>query len=144
MSPGSERSSTSSRPHGRGESRRAELTLQAEPASVPLARRFVASLDFVAQLDIDRLVLLTAEVVTNAVLHARTMLRIAVREIEGGVRVSVHDGSLSPPVKKDYGILSPTGRGLRIVDALATRWGYESSDSGKTVWFELEPEKEPA
>jgi anti-sigma regulatory factor (Ser/Thr protein kinase) len=108
------------------------------PGSVPEARRFIASLDFVDRSDPDRLELLTAEIVTNAILHARTPLKLEVIEVAGGgVRVSVTDGNANPPVKKDYGPSSPTGRGLHIVEAMADRWGFDRSDSGKTVWFEL-------
>jgi len=142
MSPGSsdERSSKSSSTHSppAGEARRAELTLTPVPGSVPEARRFIASLDFVDRSDPDRLELLTAEIVTNAILHARTPLKLEVIEVAGGgVRVSVTDGNANPPVKKDYGPSSPTGRGLHIVEAMADRWGFDRSDSGKTVWFEL-------
>ncbi|HSK07754.1 MAG TPA: ATP-binding protein [Acidimicrobiia bacterium] len=142
MSPGSfeERSSKSPSTHSpsTGEARRAELTLTPVPGSVPKARRFVASLDFAGGSDPERLALLTAEIVTNAILHARTPLKLEAMEMAGrGVRVSVTDGNTNPPVKKDYGPSSPTGRGLHIVEAMADRWGFESRASGKTVWFEL-------
>ena len=142
MSPGSfeERSSKSpsTRSPSTGEARRAELTLTPVPGSVPKARRFVASLDFAGGSDPERLALLTAEIVTNAILHARTPLKLEAIEVAGrGVRVSVTDGNANPPVKKDYGPSSPTGRGLHIVEAMADRWGFESLASGKTVWFEL-------
>jgi hypothetical protein len=32
-----------------------------------------------------------------------------------------------------------TGRGLLIVDSLASRWGVIEHDGGKSVWFEVEP-----
>jgi hypothetical protein len=118
--------------------RRAELILSPVPGSVPEARRFVATLDFVGGFDSDRLALLTAEIVTNAILHARTPLKLeAIELLGGGVRVSVTDGNANPPVKKDHGPSSPTGRGLHIVEAMADRWGFDRSASGKTVWFEL-------
>jgi anti-sigma regulatory factor (Ser/Thr protein kinase) len=135
--PGSKSPSTHSPPGG--EARRAELFLSPVPGSVPEARRFVASLVFVGELDLDRLALLTAEIVTNAILHAGTPLKLEVIELVGaGVRVSVTDGIANPPVKKDYGPSSPTGRGLHIVEAMADRWGFDRSASGKTVWFELD------
>jgi len=142
MSPASfdERSPKQSSTHSPpgGETRRAELILTPVPGSVPEARRFVASLDFVRRSDPEKLALLTAEVVTNAILHARTPLKLEAVEVAGrGVRVSVTDGNSNPPVKKDYGPTSPTGRGLHIVEAMADRWGFDRSESGKTVWFEL-------
>lgn len=120
--------------------RRAELRLNPVPDSVPMARRFVAALDFTGQADKHRLTLLTAEIVTNAVLHARTALTLEAAESPRGVRVSVTDGASSPPVLKEYGTTSPTGRGLHILQAMADRWGFDPSDSGKTVWFELDEE----
>lgn len=115
-----------------------ELELQPVPDSVPIARRFVLDLDFASRSDPDLLALLTAEIVTNAILHARTSLRLVATEVEGGVRVAVSDGNPSPPVVKNYGVTSPTGRGLHIVKALANRWGFDPSEGGKTVWFELD------
>lgn len=142
MSPGSfdERSPKpwSTYSPGAGEARRAELILTPVPGSVPKARRFIASLDFADRSDPDRLALLTAEVVTNAILHARTPLKLEAVEVAGrGIRVSVTDGNSNPPVKKDYGPSSPTGRGLHIVEAMSDRWGFDRSETGKTVWFEL-------
>lgn len=120
-----------------GEARRAELTLRPEPASVPLARQFVASLDFASGSDQEKLALLTAEIVTNAILHGRTVLSLVAMEVTEGIRVSVTDGNANPPVVKNYGPSSPTGRGLRIVESMSDRWGFDAVDSGKTVWFEL-------
>jgi hypothetical protein len=44
------------------------------------------------------------------------------------------------PHVRQYSLDAPTGRGLRIVDSLATRWGVEPGDAGegKTVWFEVD------
>lgn len=139
---GNSKSSTPNTPRVT-DSRRAELSLKPVPSSVPRARRFVVALDFAARSDQERLALLTAEIVTNAVLHARTPMRLEAAEVRGGVRVSVTDGNTNPPVMKDYGPTSPTGRGLHIVDAMADRWGFDESDSGKTVWFELDSDGGP-
>jgi anti-sigma regulatory factor (Ser/Thr protein kinase) len=108
---------------------------------VPEARRFVAGLDFVEASDLDRLTLLTAEIVTNAILHARTRIEVEAIEVARGVRVSVSDGNTNLPVLKSYGPAAPTGRGLHIVEAMADRWGFDRSDRGKTVWFELDDEE---
>ncbi|MGH8949804.1 MAG: ATP-binding protein [Acidimicrobiia bacterium] len=115
-----------------------ELELEPVPDSVPIARKFVLGLDFASRSDPDLLALLTAEIVTNAILHARTSLRLVATKVDGGVRVAVSDGSPSAPVVKNYGATAPTGRGLHIVEDLASRWGYHRSEGGKTVWFELD------
>jgi hypothetical protein len=36
--------------------------------------------------------------------------------------------------------VSPTGRGLHLLDRLASSWGIEMTEDGKTVWFEIESE----
>ena len=115
-----------------------ELVLKPVPDSVPAARRFVLGLDFTSGSDPDLLELLTAEIVTNAILHARTSLRLVATKVDSGVRVAVSDGNPNPPVFKDYGATSPTGRGLHIIEDLANRWGFHRSQGGKTVWFELD------
>jgi hypothetical protein len=60
-----------------------------------------------------------------------------VSESAGTVRVEVADGSPVEPVRRMFVDTSPTGRGLYLLDRLATRWGIDASDDGKTVWFEI-------
>ena len=61
--------------------------------------------------------LLTSELVTNAVLHARTSITVRVARDESRrlVRVSVQDGSARSPRERNYSDLSTTGRGLHMV-----------------------------
>jgi anti-sigma regulatory factor (Ser/Thr protein kinase) len=85
-------------------------------------------------------VLLVSELVTNAVLHARTTCAVSVEVDDSGlVRVAVHDGSSTRPRLRRPHHGAATGRGLVYVDRLARRWGSTPSPHGKTVWFELEP-----
>ena len=87
---------------------------------------------------IDRAELLADELVTNAVLHARTSLRLRL-ELRGDVlHIGVHDASprLLRLVSDDPE--SEAGRGLRLVDQLATAWGvHRGRDGGKVVWCTL-------
>jgi anti-sigma regulatory factor (Ser/Thr protein kinase) len=84
--------------------------------------------------------LLVSELVTNAVLHARTGCTVSVDVAPGGlVRVTVHDGSRTTPRLRRPRDTGATGRGLVYVDRLATRWGTAPTRGGKAVWFELEP-----
>lgn len=54
------------------------------------------------------------------------------------LRVAVRDDNPALPTAADRGELTGEGgRGLRIADALATRWGIDPLDSGKSVWFEI-------
>ena len=42
-----------------------------------------------------------------------------------------------PVLQEEDGHLRESGRGLHLVDALATAWGVIPHAAGKTVWFEL-------
>jgi hypothetical protein len=95
----------------------------------------------------DTALLLTSEVVTNAVLHTRGRLHLAVRPTPaGGIRVEVSDTSAALPRRQDYGLEVTTGRGVRLLSSLASDWGVEHPAAAdgftKTVWFELAPDAE--
>jgi anti-sigma regulatory factor (Ser/Thr protein kinase) len=113
-------------------------TLPAEPMSASLARRVVAAVMPAEGETTAIALLLTSEVVTNAVLHARTPAELTVHCEAGVLRVAVADGSRLLPVVKSYDRTAVTGRGLQLVAELADRWGVEFTDNGKVVWFELE------
>lgn len=113
-----------------------------ESTSAPKARRFVLAAGWSDEADVNlRLATLVSELVTNAILHARTAFLVSVTIGEDAIRVAVSDGSTDLPAKRSYGSDQPTGRGLHIVDAFADRWGVDPEAPGKTVWFELEHEK---
>lgn len=86
--------------------------------------------------------LLVSELVTNAILHAHTVIEVTVRQAGDIVRVGVADSSPRTLRKRQHSVDSGTGRGLWLVDRLATRWGVEPTPAGKVVWFELP--REPA
>lgn len=110
-----------------------------EPGSVPIIRQFVKDLEWSKDEDSDmRLSLLVSELVTNAVLHARTTFAVQVTMTATAIRVSVTDGSSVLPERRTYNFLHPTGRGLHLVDSLSDRWGVDLEPTGKTVWFELD------
>jgi two-component sensor histidine kinase len=85
--------------------------------------------------------LLTSELVTNAVRHGGGG-DISCRLWPGQrvVRLEVADGNGTLPREVDRGLVADSGRGLHIVDTLASRWGSTPGqrESGKTVWFELD------
>ena len=80
-------------------------------------------------------VLLTSEVVTNAIVHAGTDLVVTVGLDGPRARVAVRDDDVTAPRKREPTLES--GRGLTLVEALAGSWGTFSYGDGKAVWFEL-------
>ena len=117
------------------------IALSPDPRSARAAREFVGQAlngDGGEQGEIAQL--LVSELVTNALLHARTTITLVVQVIDSGVRVGVADGSHRGPRQRDYSDEATTGRGLTLVEALASSWGTEPSTGGKTIWFELTDE----
>jgi anti-sigma regulatory factor (Ser/Thr protein kinase) len=87
---------------------------------------------------VDTVELLTSEIVTNAILHGRAGPRLFVGIDQGVVRVGVHDMSPQVPVRRHTRPEDVSGRGVLIVDELASAWGVEAERSGgKRVWFEV-------
>jgi anti-sigma regulatory factor (Ser/Thr protein kinase) len=122
------------------------LDLPPTTDSVPLARRFARSELRESQSDVDTVLLLVSEVVTNAVLHARSSIHLVVQDLDEVARVEVHDGSPVPPRMHHFHLVSGTGRGLRMLDQLAMTWGVDPDPrgTGKVVWFEVGTESETA
>lgn len=116
-----------------------DVQLEASPLAARDARQHIrGALDAVGSELLESVELLVSELVTNAVVHASSAPRLAVRRSRHGVRVEVHDDDplLPSPLPPDETRLG--GRGLYIVDQLADRWGTEPEGGGKVVWFELD------
>ena len=118
----------------------AEITLPRNPSSVATARRFIearaAAWSFPAPAG-EQLVLIGSELVTNAVLHARTELTLTLERRGGRVRISVKDRSQAPATLRHYRADALTGRGLGVVATLSDSWGISAAADGKVVWAEL-------
>jgi two-component sensor histidine kinase len=116
--------------------------LPADPAAARAGRRHLEAacraLDTSPDvLDIARL--LVSELVTNAVLHARSGPRLSVEVGTcGGLYVGVADDDSRHPVVRDEDGDSLGGRGLRLLESLASRWGVRPDPPGKVVWLELD------
>jgi anti-sigma regulatory factor (Ser/Thr protein kinase) len=87
--------------------------------------------------------LVLGEIIGNAVRHARTDFTISATLAGGLLRLEVFDRDTRPPALLGLDDESTSGRGLHLVSAVATAWGWhtaEGSDgvSGKLVWAELE------
>jgi anti-sigma regulatory factor (Ser/Thr protein kinase) len=124
----------------------ARIALPRSPSSVGTARRFIATRtaawSFPAPAA-DQLVLIGSELVTNAVLHARTELTLTLELRADRVRISVQDRSRAPATLRHYRPDALTGRGLGVVAALSDRWGVSTAPDGKIVWAELRANGDP-
>ncbi len=116
------------------------IHLQPVPAAARQARRFVQSTaTSLAPDKLDDVLVLTSELVTNAVLHARTPLELGVILTEDAVLICVADGTLVTPQMPESSEGRENGRGIMMIRALADDWGVEPSEGrpGKVVWFLL-------
>ena len=96
---------------------------------------------------VDDAMLLASELVTNAVVHAGTGVRLECRYEGGALVVEVADQHPTRAVEtravgEDDGHPGHQGHGLRLVAALAEEWGVSYRRDGKTVWFRLPWETE--
>lgn len=118
-----------------------ELVIAADLAAVGAARGFVREqchLFGFATDSCDTAVLLTSEVVTNAILHGRSEARVRVRADPHRLVVEVADDNSRHPQPQAADPDALDGRGLAILGMLAARWGVHDDPFGKTVWFEVE------
>jgi anti-sigma regulatory factor (Ser/Thr protein kinase) len=116
------------------------IDLSPVPTAVREARSFVrARAGFLGGDQLQDLLMLTSELVTNAVLHARTVLDVALVVTDAAVLVCVGDGSPGRPEFPPLTDHGENGRGMMLVRALADDWGVlaEKSSEGKAVWFLL-------
>ncbi|MGC4804916.1 SpoIIE family protein phosphatase [Micromonospora sp. DT233] len=131
------------------------VRLPADRRTPAAARALVRSVLAAAHLDdlVNEALLLTTELSTNAVEHARTELDIEVVADDVGLTVTVSDfapGSvddLTVGVRNDnpeINEVSVRGRGLLLVDHFASRWGTTYLPTGKGVWFRLDRSDAPA
>jgi anti-sigma regulatory factor (Ser/Thr protein kinase) len=91
---------------------------------------------------VDDAVLLTSELVTNAVVHAGTPVQVTCRLAGGAIEVVVsdgHPGRLVPEAPERETVPSERtgGRGLLLPAALASAWGVAYGRASKAVWFRL-------
>nr|WP_172875963.1 SpoIIE family protein phosphatase [Micromonospora inositola] len=125
------------------------VRLPADRRTPAAARALVRSV--LAEADLEELLnealLLTTELSTNAVEHARTELDIEVAADGVGLTVTVSDFAVGPVDELVVGVrndsdeiteVAERGRGLLLVDHFASRWGTTYLPTGKGVWFRLD------
>lgn len=130
---------------------RTHRTYEPHERSVSEARRFVRStLDQWGVGEVtDLAVLAVSELVTNAVVHAGTTVRVGLAIVDGSLRLEVQDSHTEravPLLQPQPSAEAEGGRGLLITSALAPNWGVEYTPTAKTVWlaFTLGSHPDPA
>ncbi|WP_063763112.1 ATP-binding protein [Streptomyces sp. NRRL WC-3742] len=138
-----------------------QLAVQADPAEVGRARRWVRSRLLNHGVDPDApmaetVVLVVSELVTNAVVHTGcpAVLRLCLPVPDSPeqeratvpLRVEVADASQIAPAPRHAGADqdATNGRGLELVELLCERWGWYPDGSGKRVWCEIGADARPA
>ena len=107
------------------------------PRAVGVARSHVAeACRHLPRETVDVALLLTSEIVTNAVQCSAGDVRMSL-EANGDLLVEVHDQAPAIPTRQPAPPLAERGRGLMIVEAFADAWGTRSHGLGKSVWFSL-------
>jgi len=82
--------------------------------------------------------LVADELVGNGVEHAGTIMTLHISRRKHFLHLAVGDGSLDPPrLRLPVPLAAPHGRGLLLVDAVATHWGWLPAGYGKVVWASL-------
>jgi DNA-binding NarL/FixJ family response regulator len=122
-----------------GVTRSVSARLPAAPESAGEGRRLLRSV--AAEEDIgllDSAELLVSELVTNSVVHASSSPTVNIQVTASTVRVEVHDDDPTLPEIVTADSERTGGRGVFLVDQIASRWGAEPRGSGKVVWFELD------
>ncbi|MEV7346404.1 SpoIIE family protein phosphatase [Streptomyces sp. NPDC093544] len=143
-------------PHADNRTRSSVITARAAASFEPVGRSVATARSFVRDTlqgwgfadIVDDAVVLTSELVTNAVVHAGTAADVLCLRSDDGVRIEVADRYPEREIPLQgmaVNMGSPDsegGRGLQLCAALANRWGVEYTPTQKQVWFQLElPER---
>jgi anti-anti-sigma regulatory factor/anti-sigma regulatory factor (Ser/Thr protein kinase) len=126
-----------------GTPRRYWRRLSPSPGAAALARSTVAAACEAWGLAdlVDRAEIIVTELVSNAIVHARTEMELVVGRREGSLNISLGDGCVDPPRRlPDDQVDATGGRGLILIEALATTWGFLPTRDGKVVWATLRGE----
>jgi len=109
---------------------------------VTAARGFVReTLRTQSQDVVDAVELMACELATNSVQHAQSDFELAIYDEQGEIRVEVSDAGRGRPTLRSPTSREPSGRGLRIVQALSNAWGVVPGEDGTSVWFTLSSQR---
>ncbi|MFI6333344.1 SpoIIE family protein phosphatase [Streptomyces sp. NPDC050535] len=144
-------------PYADNRTRSSVITARAAASFEPLGRSVATARSFVRDTlqgwgfadIVDDAVVLTSELVTNAVVHAGTSADVLCLRSDDGVRIEVADRYPERGIPLQATAVnmgnpdSEGGRGLQLCAALAGRWGVEYTPTRKQVWFQLELPERP-
>ncbi|MFC8344268.1 SpoIIE family protein phosphatase [Streptomyces sp. NPDC057280] len=143
--------------HADNRTRSSVITARAAASFEPVGRSVASARSFVRDTlqgwgfadIVDDAVVLTSELVTNAVVHAGTAADVLCLRSDDGVRIEVadrypereiplqgHPATMGSPDREG-------GRGLQLCAALAARWGVDYTPTHKQVWFQLDLPERP-
>lgn len=118
-----------------------QVSLRARPVAAAEARAQVRQAICTWEIPVDPAVavLLTSELVTNAIKHSPgEVVILTITSTCDQFRVDVHDTSCSLPQTLTAPVDAEAGRGLLLVSSLSTSWGYHQTPAGKAVYFALD------
>jgi anti-sigma regulatory factor (Ser/Thr protein kinase) len=120
--------------------------LRHDPAQVSQARRLAR--ETLAEWGLgdytDHTVLISSELVTNALRHGAGMISLRLYRARRHLRIEVHDHGAGRPVRRHAGTGDESGRGLAVIDGLIAMYhgqrGCTDDDTGpgKTVYVVLQ------
>lgn len=112
-----------------------EWPLRPDASSARLARRLVTqAMGGADDPVLRRAALVTSELVSNSVRHARGGIALALQRVHGGWLVTVADDSSAPPRLRDSSPMAENGRGMLIVARISQQVGWARTPTGKVVW----------
>jgi anti-anti-sigma regulatory factor len=113
--------------------------MQPSPAAAALSRATIAAACGAWRLAhmADRAQLIVTELVSNAIVHARTEMKLQVVLRDPYLHIALADGSRRAPRRLPGGGRAFGGRGLILVETLSAGWGSTPTRDGKVVWATL-------
>jgi hypothetical protein len=118
--------------------RRVRLTREPVAAAEARSQVRAAISAWKVPVDPDIAVLLTSDLVTNAIMHGDDKaVTLAIRCSRGHLRIDLYDTSRSLPMTVDEPAVTEPGHGLVLVASLSTEWGSFRTPAGKVVYFTL-------
>jgi anti-sigma regulatory factor (Ser/Thr protein kinase) len=124
---------------GRPDGARPAVSAEVEPAPEGVAAARAVADKACAEWDIDDsaafdISLIVSELATNAVRHGRPPIELVLRREVDCIVIEVSDGAPGRPTRREAAPSEASGRGLTLIDALASQWGTRPTGRGKAVW----------